>query len=130
MATITTKHAALLVALADFGAQFDVVAGKYDGSEENCKYSNRFDTYDEALAALTKVSDYPWSRIEVVHPELLEARITKLRKPVRPDPVAFATYYDYVAACRAFARATRQHVVSYVSREQWAHLINQAVEHA
>lgn len=46
---------------------------------------------------------------------------------VRPEPTAFATYPEYVAACRAFARATRQHVVSYVSREQWAHLVNKAL---
>lgn len=43
---------------------------------------------------------------------------------------AFGDYLEYVAACRAFARVTRQRVVSYVSREQWAHLINQAMEDA
>lgn len=126
MSTITTKHAALLVALAEFGAQFDVVAGKYDGDGENCKYSDRFDTYDEALAALDKVRDYPWHRIEIVHPELLEARMEKLRTPVRPDPLAFATYLEYVAACRAFAKATRVRIVSYVSHEQWVRLVNEA----
>ncbi len=130
MNTITTKHAALLVALTEFGAQFDVVAGKYDGNEENCKYSDRFSTYDEAVAALARVSDYPWHRIEVVHPELLELRMEKLRKAIKPEPAAFSTYPEYVAACRAFARVTRQRVVSYVSRDQWAHLINQAMEDA
>lgn len=122
MATITTKHALLLTALADFGAQFDVVAGKYDGSEENCKYSDRFATYDEALTALAKVGDYPWSRIEVVHPELLEARMAKLRSAsvtARPEPVEYEQYAHYVAACRAHARATRQRVVSYANPEQF-----------
>lgn len=133
MATITTKHALLLTALADFGAQFDVVAGKYDGSEENCKYSDRFATYDEALTALAKVGDYPWSRIEVVHPELLEARMAKLRSAsvtARPEPLAYATYYDYVAACRAHARGNRIRVVSYISIAQWNHLVAEALEHA
>lgn len=49
---------------------------------------------------------------------------------VRPEPTAFATYPEYVAACRAFARITRQHVVSYVTREQWAHVVNRAVAEA
>ena len=121
MATITTKHALLLKALADFGAQYDVVAGKYDGDEENCKYSERFVTYDEALAAFNKVGDYPWRRIEVVHPELSELRMEKRRaaSPARPDPVAFGGYAEYVAACRAHARATRQRVVSYANPEQF-----------
>lgn len=122
MTTITTKHALLLTALADFGAQFDVVAGKYDGSEENCKYSDRFATYDEALIAFDKVGDYPWRRIEVVHAELLEARMAKLRASaaaVHPDPAYFEQYGAYVDACRAHARATRQRVVSYVSANAW-----------
>lgn len=121
MATITTKHALLLKALADFGAEFVVDAGKYDGDEENCKYSERFETYDEALAAFNKVGDYPWRRIEVVHPELSELRMEKRRaaSPARPEPAAFGGYAEYVAACRAHARATRQRVVSYATPEQF-----------
>lgn len=44
--------------------QFHVLAGKYDGNDENCKYANTFATREEAEAALAEVSDYPWSRIE------------------------------------------------------------------
>ena len=44
--------------------EFRVLAGKYDGNDENCKYANTFATREEAEAALAEVSDYPWSRIE------------------------------------------------------------------
>lgn len=43
---------------------FTVVAGKYDGNEENCKYADSFNNFDAALRALDFVSDYPWHRIE------------------------------------------------------------------
>ena len=45
---------------------FHVVAGKYDGDEENCKFSDTRDTLEEAEALLLTVNDYPWSRIETV----------------------------------------------------------------
>ena len=45
---------------------FHVVAGKYDGDEENCKFSDTRYTLEEAEALLLTVSDYPWSRIEAV----------------------------------------------------------------
>ena len=44
---------------------FHVVAGKYDGYEENCKFSDTRDTLEEAEALLLTVRDYLWSRIEV-----------------------------------------------------------------
>ena len=44
---------------------FHVVAGKYDGDEENCKFADVRYTLEEAEALLLTVSDYPWSRIEV-----------------------------------------------------------------
>ena len=44
--------------------EFRVLAGRYAGNEENCKYANTFTTREEAEAALAEVSDYPWSRIE------------------------------------------------------------------
>lgn len=44
--------------------EFHVLAGKYDGNDENCKYVNTFTTREEAEAALAEVADYPWSRIE------------------------------------------------------------------
>ena len=44
---------------------FHVVAGKYDGDEENCKFADVRYTREEAEALLMTVSDYPWSRIEV-----------------------------------------------------------------
>ncbi len=43
---------------------FHVVAGKYDGDEENCKFSDTRYTLEEAEALLLTVNDYPWSRIE------------------------------------------------------------------
>ena len=45
---------------------FHVVAGKYDGDEENCKFADVRYTLEEAEALLLTVSDYPWSHIEVV----------------------------------------------------------------
>ena len=44
---------------------FHVVAGKYDGNEENCKFADVRYTLEEAEALLLTVRDYPWSRIEV-----------------------------------------------------------------
>ena len=44
---------------------FHVVAGKYDGDEENCKFADVRYTLEEAEALLLTVSDYPWSRIEI-----------------------------------------------------------------
>lgn len=39
---------------------FDVLAGKYDGDERNCKYCDSFESFDEAIVAYFSVSDYPW----------------------------------------------------------------------
>ena len=44
---------------------FHVVAGKYDGNEENCKFADVRYTLEEAEALLLTVRGYPWSRIEV-----------------------------------------------------------------
>lgn len=44
--------------------EFHVVAGKYDGDEENCKFADVRETREDAEALLATVSDYPWSRIE------------------------------------------------------------------
>ena len=44
---------------------FHVVAGKYDGDEENCKFADVRYTLEEAEALLLTVRDYPWSRIEI-----------------------------------------------------------------
>ena len=44
---------------------FHVVAGKYDGDEENCKFADVRYTREEAEALLLTVRGYPWSRIEV-----------------------------------------------------------------
>ena len=43
---------------------FTVLAGNYDGYERNCKYSDNFDSLDEAIEALDAVAKYPWSYIE------------------------------------------------------------------
>ena len=43
---------------------FHVVAGKYDGDEENCKFADVRYTLEEAEALLLTVRGYPWSRIE------------------------------------------------------------------
>lgn len=44
--------------------EFHVVAGKYDGDEENCKFADVCTTREAAEALLATVADYPWSRIE------------------------------------------------------------------
>ena len=44
--------------------EFHIVAGKYDGDEENCKFADCRDTREAAEALLATVQDYPWSRIE------------------------------------------------------------------
>ena len=44
--------------------EYHVVAGKYDGDEENCKFADVRETRGDAEALLATVSDYPWSRIE------------------------------------------------------------------
>lgn len=44
---------------------FRVVAGRYDGGEENCKFADVRYTLEEAEALLLTVRGYPWSRIEV-----------------------------------------------------------------
>jgi hypothetical protein len=43
---------------------FTVIAGKYDGNELNCKYSEDFETLDKAIAAHDEMSTYPWALIE------------------------------------------------------------------
>ena len=44
--------------------EFHVIAGKYDGDEENCKFADVRATREAAEALLATVSDYPWARIE------------------------------------------------------------------
>lgn len=44
--------------------EFHVIAGKYDGDEENCKFADVRETREDAEALLASVADYPWSRIE------------------------------------------------------------------
>ena len=44
--------------------EFHVIAGKYDGDEENCKFADVRATREAAEALLATVSDYQWSRIE------------------------------------------------------------------
>lgn len=127
--TITTKHAQLLTILADAHMHFIVEAGKYehDGTE-NCKYSSEVHaTYDEALADLASVSDYPWSRVRIYNEELAEFRMAKqaadaraaARTAPRPLPVEFEQYEHYVAACRRHAKDTRNSVVTYATRDQF-----------
>ena len=43
-----------------------VIAGKYNGNEENIKYVEAFTTIEEAIEAYKKVLDYPWQRMEVI----------------------------------------------------------------
>ena len=42
-----------------------MIAGKYDGYDLNYKYSESFDTLDEAISAYdkVKVNGYPWVEI-------------------------------------------------------------------
>ena len=44
--------------------EFHVVAGKYDGDEENCKFADVRATREAAEALLATVAGYPWARIE------------------------------------------------------------------
>ncbi len=127
--TITTKHALLLNALAAADMHFIVEAGKYehDGTE-NCKYSSHVHaTFDEALADLATVSDYPWHRVRIHNAEFADLRMEKLRRQAagaartapRPQPAQFDDYYAYVAACRKHAKAAGISVVSYATHEQF-----------
>lgn len=43
---------------------FSVIAGKYCDQEMNCKYSNEFETLDEAIEAYDEVASYPWAYIQ------------------------------------------------------------------
>ena len=43
---------------------FIVTAGKYDDQEPNCKYSDSFETLDDAIKAYDLVMGYPWQYIE------------------------------------------------------------------
>lgn len=54
-----------------YGLPFTVLAGKYDADgERNIKYSEGFVLFDEAVAALKYVSDYPWYVIDYKGVEL------------------------------------------------------------
>lgn len=83
----------------------------------------------QQLAHVNQLYAQARQRISELEMDLEIAR-KAMPSAIKPEPAAFSTYPEYVAACRAFARATRQRVVSYVSREQWAHLVNQAMEDA
>ncbi|MBU2968715.1 hypothetical protein KO527_05055 [Pseudoalteromonas sp. C2R02] len=43
---------------------FSVIAGKYDDQQMNCKYSDEFETLDEAIEAYGEVDSYPWAYIQ------------------------------------------------------------------
>jgi hypothetical protein len=43
---------------------FSVRAGKYDDQQMNCKYSDEFETLDEAIKAYDNVDSYPWAYIQ------------------------------------------------------------------
>ena len=83
----------------------------------------------QQLATLNALYAQARERISALEMDLEIAR-KAVPSAIKPEPAAFGAYPEYVAACRAFARATRQRIVSYVSREQWAHRANQAMEDA
>lgn len=56
--------------------KFYVVAGKYDGNEENCKYASCFSSFVIAMMQWQNVSDYPWARIEWYSPNGFKYDIT------------------------------------------------------
>ena len=58
--------------------QFHVVAGKYDGHEENCKYAAVFRSFSVAMIQWQNVCDYPWARIEWVSPNGVRYNITPI----------------------------------------------------
>ena len=43
-----------------------IIAGQYDGNEENINYVKTFPTIEDAIEAYKKVLDYPWQRMEVL----------------------------------------------------------------
>lgn len=45
--------------------------------------------------------------------------VRKVAHTERPEPTAFTDYWAYVGACRAHARATRNPVVTYKTRDQF-----------
>lgn len=50
----------------------------------------------------------------------MDVEIARKAQPAgRPEPTSFTDYWDYVGACRAHARATRNPVVTYKTRDQF-----------
>lgn len=43
---------------------FQVMAGKYDDNDLNCKHSVEHETLDAAIEDYDRVSSYPWAYIE------------------------------------------------------------------
>lgn len=58
---------------------FFVVAGKYDGNKENCKFVDTFRTFIEAVIQWQNVNDYPWARIEWKSPNNVKYDVTPTR---------------------------------------------------
>jgi hypothetical protein len=69
--------------------KFSVAAGKYEhaafdsGPEENCKYSDDFETLEEAMAAFEEHKSYPWCRIEMRDGDFIyEIEPTRIQRKV------------------------------------------------
>lgn len=74
----------------------------------------------QRLAEVNALYAQARERISALEMDLEIARkATHAAPTARPEPVAFGDYVEYVAACRAHARATRQRVVSYANPEQF-----------
>lgn len=66
---------------------FSVAAGKYEdidgGVEENCKFSDDFETLEQAMAAFEGVKSYPWARIELRDGDFIyEIEPTRIQRKV------------------------------------------------
>ncbi len=74
----------------------------------------------QQLASINALYAQARERISALEMDLEIARkATHAAPTARPEPVAFSDYSEYVAACRAHARTTRQRVVSYVNPAQF-----------
>ncbi len=45
----------------------------------------------------------------------------------KPEPLSYTSYYDYVAACRVYARKAGLRVATYVSVAQWNKLVGESL---
>lgn len=67
--------------------KFSVAAGKYETDDgetiENCKFSDDFETLEEAIASFEEHKSYPWCRIELRDGDFIyEIEPTRIQRKV------------------------------------------------